>query len=27
VIEREREKADNFRDQRDRLSSKLMALR
>jgi valyl-tRNA synthetase len=27
VIEREREKADNFRDQRDRLSSKLAALR
>ena len=27
VIEREREKADNFRDQRERLSSKLRALR
>jgi valyl-tRNA synthetase len=27
VIEREREKADNFRDQRERLSSKLQALR
>jgi valyl-tRNA synthetase len=26
VIEREREKADNFRDQRERLSSKLTAL-